>query len=1312
MCEANGSQDHEEILYGLNDPETVSRVFLRNLMNVCNTRERKDLTLAHSGGSIVCDDNYIISVRGILFDTGALTSNFISKDLFETFRNHVCENKVIKKETVIGFADKTSRMKCSFVVKLKLRFEREDSKGEFVLYDGDFIVADMGSNDIIIGLPAIVKDLWDYFLFMLKGRTIERIESEVSFIKRREDDVTEDDLLLNAVEELLQPWCDSSREVAPEELDVPDPSQFGFASSFLGKTREEALSEFEDMFGEHVSPEFSAARPVLELLRTKGVEVFVPERWEGIKGVDPLNIKFAENLPPRIKPKARPVNPRLYEDAEKEFRRLCGYIYVPSRSPWASCLVIAPKATKPFIRICGDYVQINKYIPSPHYTVPNVRHELDRIIGYKIFMDIDLTNAFHQIRLHENTSEKLSVQTPWGQFQPLFLPEGVSPGISVLQEAVVKLFGDLEWALCIFDNVLLLAHDFDDAYKKLEIFLDRCIEHGVVLKFAKTWLGFREIKFFGYLVRHNSFELTDDRKEALLKIPFPENGNRCKKIRSLLGLGVFFAPFVQNYSDLVKHLTDMTKSSFNWEETTWQHDYRQEFENYKSGLQQSCALFYPNYDLEWTLRTDASDYGVAGILFQTVEGTGSSPIQQQTIAICSKKLSEQALKWCTIEKEGFGIFYSVKKFSFYLRGKKFTIETDHNNLVWMEASEVAKIIRWRIYLQDFDFLIRHIPGKNNVVADCLSRLLYLSGFVDESDDFDSDEVNFVTLHNIFEKDDFEDDVQEIAPPTEVQRIDYYQAIKEVHNAQAGHWGAKETWKRLCRQFPGHGVPFKVVADFVDECINCQKNRRELKQRLIPITRHLKPPHSRSALGIDAVAITPVSKSGYTHIVVMVNLFTKLVYLYAVKGMTAINLATAVWKCWCTYGLTDMIISDMGPDLKSELFAELVKLSGLRHVFSIANRHVNGCERIIKEVVRHIRAICFDKRIEADAVLEDELLLATIMFILNTHESSETGYSAFELTFGSQDSIYKNLLAAQGRDNDPSHQLLKRLNDYLALVRQISADYQKSLVEKRAEAGLDPAKQNQYCPGDFVMFDAGAKPHPKLSSRMKGPFEVVRQYKNDVQIRNLLTGGIREYSVSDLEPFFGDKESAIEAAMRDHEQFKVEEILSYTGDSRTKSTMVFKVKYADGDILDIPWTPDIQCEAYYDFCESRPYLRHLAYDSFTAKRFISSMRKENITTVSVGDTVYVDLRFYGDLWYESLGLPDYATAAYVMEFTYTHWYHKNSKRKISARFNLNGSNYAFDNYLVYCWGSQKDFDPARMILVDASLAAAYPKIIQE
>ena len=72
------------------------------------------------------------------------------------------------------------------------------------------------------------------------------------------------------------------------------------------------------------------------------------------------------------------------------------------------------------------------------------------------------------------------------------------------------------------------------------------------------------------------------------------------------------------------------------------------------------------------------------------------------------------------------------------------IETDHENLIWMSKSEVPKIIRWRIYLQSYDFLLRHIKGKENTVAYALSRLL-LFETVWESD-YDTDEANNALNH--------------------------------------------------------------------------------------------------------------------------------------------------------------------------------------------------------------------------------------------------------------------------------------------------------------------------------------------------------------------------------------------------------------------------------------------------------------------------------------------------------------------------------------------------------------------------------------
>ena len=63
--------------------------------------------------------------------------------------------------------------------------------------------------------------------------------------------------------------------------------------------------------------------------------------------------------------------------------------------------------------------------------------------------------------------------------------------------------------------------------------------------------------------------------------------------------------------------------------------------------------------------------------------------------------------------------------------KKFIVETDHKNLLYTEQSEAYIVIRWRIYLQSFNMLLRQIPGKTNVVADWGSRMYGLQLAEDE-----------------------------------------------------------------------------------------------------------------------------------------------------------------------------------------------------------------------------------------------------------------------------------------------------------------------------------------------------------------------------------------------------------------------------------------------------------------------------------------------------------------------------------------------------------------------------------------------------
>jgi hypothetical protein len=244
-------------------------------------------------------------------------------------------------------------------------------------------------------------------------------------------------------------------------------------------------------------------------------------------------------------------------------------------------------------------------------------------------------------------------------------------------------------------------------------------------------------------------------------------------------------------------------------------------------------------------------------------------------------------------------------------------------------------------------------------------------------------------------------------------------FSEVHNGQQGHWGVEETYKRLNKLAPGHGMSIRQVAELVRECVNCQKNRRERSSRLAPIPRTLKPPMPRTAIGVDAVAISPPGKTGLDNLIVVVNLFTKLTALYPVQGCSAKNPAHSMWQYWCTFGHTDVIISDQGPDLKSDLMAELVRLMGIRHVFSRVDKHANGVERVNKKVVRHLRCLVWDRNIRD--VFDDPTVIPSVQYILNSHVSTETGFSLFELTFGSLDKVYGDLL--KNCSGKPVHTLL-------------------------------------------------------------------------------------------------------------------------------------------------------------------------------------------------------------------------------------------------------------------------------------------------
>jgi hypothetical protein len=100
--------------------------------------------------------------------------------------------------------------------------------------------------------------------------------------------------------------------------------------------------------------------------------VFVPKQWQGIQGIPTLELQFKPDMPAVNKFHARRLNPKIFELTRKEIERMCTYMYEDSNRPIAVPLVVAPKATAPFIRVCRDYVWTNKWIVSECYFIPHI----------------------------------------------------------------------------------------------------------------------------------------------------------------------------------------------------------------------------------------------------------------------------------------------------------------------------------------------------------------------------------------------------------------------------------------------------------------------------------------------------------------------------------------------------------------------------------------------------------------------------------------------------------------------------------------------------------------------------------------------------------------------------------------------------------------------------------------------------------------------------------------------------------------------------------------------------------------------------
>jgi hypothetical protein len=200
-------------------------------------------------------------------------------------------------------------------------------------------------------------------------------------------------------------------------------------------------------------------------------------------------------------------------------------------------------------------------------------------------------------------------------------------------------------------------------------------------------------------------------------------------------------------------------------------------------------------------------------------------------------------------------------------------------------------------------------------------------------------------------------------------------------------------------------------------------------------------------------------------------------------------------------------------------------------------------------------------------------------------------------------------------------------------------------------------------------------------------------------------------VGRLKLFYGTKDQAYQAALLDKDQFVIKNIMAHRGDPLLRSTMSFHIEFADGSQIWVPWSRDLfDSIPYEEYCRQRKDLNVLVYTVNEARKMQSRIKRTPISEVGPGESVYVDLRSFGPIWYDNLPIPDKYTRQYVVLFTYTAWPSHNHLT-ISATCPIFNETFArLDHFFVHCYGTTKSFDSNKMILIDTDFIRQYPCVL--
>ena len=408
------------------------------------------------------------------------------------------------------------------------------------------------------------------------------------------------------------------------------------------------------------------------------------------------------------------LSPEKLEHLRKEVKYMLeNDIIEPCSSGWSSPCVLVPKPDRSY-RFCTDFRKVNAVTKTDSFPIPRIDDCIDRIGQAKFVTKFDLLKGYWQVPLTERAKEVSAFVTPDGLYRYKVMPFGMKNSPATFQRLMNSIVSEIDSCECYIDDVIIYSKDWSEHLKILTQFFQKVSKANLTINLLKSEFCKATVEYLGHIVGQGQIKPVAAKVESIIAFPAPTNK---KEMMRFLGMAGYYRKFCPNFSTIASSLTALLKKDTKF---YWSEQCQLAFNRIKAILSNSPVLIAPNFSKQFKIAVDASDVGIGAVLMQ--EGTDKV---DHPVCYFSRKFNKHQQNYSTIEKECLALLLALQHFDVYLGTTLYPISvfTDHNPLTFIHKikNKNQRLLRWCLILQEYNLDIKHIKGKDNVIADALSR---------------------------------------------------------------------------------------------------------------------------------------------------------------------------------------------------------------------------------------------------------------------------------------------------------------------------------------------------------------------------------------------------------------------------------------------------------------------------------------------------------------------------------------------------------------------------------------------------------------